>query len=128
MSVVAIVLIALGALVLLLLVGGLIGASRRNRAGADQLQRNLAEADHALEEARAADRGWDRAVLEETARRALEESRPGWRPERLDLILVDDRPGVNEDRAVLEASGEGETVQLVLTRDEGGHWAAQAAG
>ena len=62
-------------------------------------------ADQALEQARAADRGWDRDTMEATARAAIESARPGWRLRRLHLVLVDDRPGIEEDRAHFMAVG-----------------------
>jgi hypothetical protein len=120
MSVLAIVLIVLAALVLVFFVGGSVIARRRaNRPGWEQ---HIRAADHALEQARAADRGWDRELLEAAARRALGERRPGFEPSSLDLVLVDDRPGVEEDRAHLLAAGPGESVRLVLARDASGAW------
>jgi cell division protein FtsL len=127
MSVLAIVLIALGAVLLLLFIGGLTAASRRadEREG-DRVQ-SLAEADRALEEARAADKGWERVLLEEAARKILAEERPDWRYDRLDLVLVDDRPGVAEDRAHFLAAGTDSEVRIVLTRQDGG-WTADIVG
>jgi cbb3-type cytochrome oxidase subunit 3 len=127
MSALAIVLIALGVLVLLVFVGGLAAARRRERAQRGDYARHLAEADQALEEARAADKGWDRAVMEATVQRALEAERPGFTPDRLELVLVDDRPGVSEDRAHFVAAGDGEEVRVVLARGEAG-WAAESVG
>ena len=123
MSAVAIVLIALGVLVLLLVLGGFLGARRHARATAGDLERHLREADRALEEARASDKGWDRAVLEAVARKALEEQRPSHSYERLALVLVDDRPGVTEDRAHMRANGPGGYATVVLTRGDAG-WTA----
>src|SRR3954466_14117478 len=106
MSVLAIVLIVLAVLILLFLAGGLVVARRRaNRPGRDA---HILAADHALEQARAADRGWDRSLIEAAAREALQSSRPGFSPASLDLVLVDDRPGVEQDRAHLVAAGASE--------------------
>ena len=124
MSTVAAILIAFAVVVLLLVIGGYVSARRRQRLHAGDYDRHLAEADRHLELARASDRGWDRAVMEEAARRALAQHRPGFSPERLDLVLVDDQPGVAEDRAHFVAAGDGEQVRLVLTRGQGGHWSA----
>ena len=124
MSALAIVLIALGALLLLLFAGGLYVARRRARAREGDLAISLARADQALEAARAADRGWERVLLEEAARKILAEERPGWRYDRLDLVLVDDRPGVAEDRAQFLATAPDDQVRLVLTRSGGG-WIAK---
>jgi hypothetical protein len=120
MSVLAIVLIVLFALILLFVAGGYVVAKRRaNRPGRED---HIRAADHALEQARAADRGWDRELLEATARRALTEQRPGFEPSSLDLVLVDDRPGVEEDRAHLVAAGPDASVHVVLARDASGSW------
>jgi hypothetical protein len=124
MSVLAIVLIVLGALLLLVFAGGLIAARRRARLHADALAQNIAEADRALEDARAADKGWERVLLEEAARNVLAQERPDWRYDRLDLVLVDDRPGVTEDTAHFLAVAPDDEVRIVLTRQDGG-WAAQ---
>lgn len=124
----AIVLTALAVVVLVLAAGGFVARKRHDRRYAGTYARNLEEADSALEEARAADRGWDREVLEQAARRALGEARPGWDPARLEIVLVDDRPGVAEDRAHLVAVEGEERVRIVLARQAGGHWAAQVVG
>jgi hypothetical protein len=127
MSIVAIVLIALGALIALLFVGGYIARRRRDRELAPDYLRHIEEADNALEQARAADRGWDREVMERTAREALTAAHPATNFERLHLVLVDDRPGVDRDRAHFEAWDGDRPVKVVLTRSDAG-WAADAAG
>jgi hypothetical protein len=124
MSVLAIVLIVVAALVLILLVGGFAAARRRqNRPGWEQ---HIAQADQALEAARALDRGWDRELLHGAARRALNEHHPDFAPASLDLVLVDDRPGVEEDRAHLVAAGPDRSVRLVLARDASGEWGVES--
>jgi hypothetical protein len=127
MSALAIILIVLGILVLLVFVGGLAAARRRERSHAGEYSLHLAEADHALEQARAVDKGWDRTVMEAVVQRALDEQRPGFRAERLELVLVDDRPGVAEDRAHFVAAAGGDEVRIVLARGEAG-WAAESVG
>ena len=124
MSVLAIILIVLAVVFALLFLGGLAGARRRDEQNAPDYARHLAEADHALEQARAADRGWDRQVMEDVARAALARRHPERRFETLDLVLVDDRPGVDQDRAHFEASDGGRQVTVVLGRDDSG-WAAE---
>ena len=126
-SVLATILIVLAVIFALLFVGGLLGARRRDEQNAPVYARNLAEADHALEQARAADRGWDREVMEDVARAALAREHPETNFERLDLVLVDDRPGVDQDRAHFEASDGGRQVTVVLGRNESG-WAAERVG
>jgi hypothetical protein len=123
MSTLAIVLIIIAAVLVLLLVGGFAGAARRNRQ-TPHYERHLAEADRALEQARAADKGWDRALLESAARDALATEKPGWPYSDLALVLVDDRPGTAEDRAHFIASGEEGETRVVLARRDSG-WAVE---
>lgn len=118
MSALAIVVIALALVLAILFVGGLLASRRRDAWREGDRLRRVAEADHALEQARAADKGWDRRRLEEAARQALARARPGWDYERLDLVLVDDRPGVEDDRAHFLATGAGEEARVVLTRHD----------
>jgi hypothetical protein len=124
MSTLGIILIVLGAVVLVLLVGGFIASRRYVAAHEAEIAANIAEADRALEQARAADKGWDRALLEAAARGALQESRPGWAFDNLALVLVDDRPGVEQDRAHFMASGGGDSARVILARTEDG-WALE---
>src|SRR3954463_15623406 len=123
MSVLAIVLIVVGVLMILLFTFGYL-ASRRRLEGQD-FEGDVAAADRALEAARAQDRGWNRQLLDEAARQALGAERPGFDWESLDLVLVDDRPGVEEDRAHLMAVGPGDRVRVVLSREPDGRWVAE---
>lgn len=120
MSVLVIVLIALVVLVALFFIGGLVYSRRRLMD--PSLEPHIRRADQMLEEARANDRGWDRGLLEEAARRTLAEERPGFGVKQMHLVLVDDRPGVEEDRAhMLAVADEGE-ARVVLTRNPEGEW------
>ena len=123
MSVIAIVLIVVGAVLVLLFVGGYVAA--RRRANRPEVAEHIRSADQALEQARATDRGWDRALLEQAARAALEAERPGTSWDAVDLVLVDDRPGVVDDTAHLVATGAGGEARVVLSRREGGEWFAE---
>jgi hypothetical protein len=38
------------------------------------------------------------------------------------LVLVDDRPGVEEDRAHMVAMGDDGQARVILTRDPQGEW------
>jgi hypothetical protein len=125
MSTLTIVLIVLAVIMVAVFVGGLIVANRRSRS--PDYGRHVAAADQALEQARAADRGWDRATLEAAARGALTEHRPDFGYDQLHLVLVDDRPGIEEDRAHFAAvGGDGET-RVVLVRSPDG-WLAEEVG
>ena len=117
MSVLAIVLIVLGVLLLLLFVGGYVANARRRAAERAALHARAREADRHLADAHAQDKGWDREMLEEAARRAYTE-RHGSEPQRLTLVQVVDRPGVDEDEAVFDADGE-----VVTMGRRGGEWA-----
>jgi hypothetical protein len=123
MSTIAIVLIAVGALLLLLFLGGFVAV--RRRANRPEAAAHIRAADQALEQARASDRGWDRALLEQAARAALEEHRPGSSWDTVALVLVDDRPGVVDDTAHLLATGPDGEARVILSRREGGDWFAE---
>ena len=125
MSPVAIVAIVILVLLVLLFAGGLLGARRHAEATSDRLHERISAADQALEAARAADRGWDPLLLEEAARVALERERPDFRYEKLHLVLVDDRPGTDEDRAEMAAIGDEGVVRVGVTR-RGGTWVAES--
>jgi hypothetical protein len=123
-SVLGIVLIVLGALILLFLVGGAIAVVVRGRRQAGAYAEHVAAADSALEQARAADKGWHRDTMEAAAREALAESRPGWSYGDLHLVYVDDRPGVNEDRAHFMAVGADGEARVILARQDD-RWVAE---
>jgi hypothetical protein len=123
-SVLAIVGIVVGVLVLVVLIGGIVAIRRRERLQAGSYSEHVQAADQALEQARAADKGWDRAAMEEVARSAVAEAKPDLSFDVLHLVLVDDRPGVTEDRAHFVAMGGGSEVRVVLARRDGG-WVAE---
>ncbi|MGI8596220.1 MAG: hypothetical protein ACR2LY_02915 [Thermoleophilaceae bacterium] len=120
MTAVVVVLLVVAAVLILFFVGGMIGARRHYATGGADWRRHVSEADRALEEARAADRGWDREHLEAAARIALHSERTEHGYEDLHLVLVDDRPGVEEDRAEMMATGPAGTVLLRLARRSSG--------
>jgi hypothetical protein len=119
----AIVLIAVGAVIVIAFILGLLGARARDRGQASSYEGHVAAADQALEQARAADKGWQREAMEQVARQALEESRPGWEYRRLHLILVDDRPGMGEDRAHFVAVADDGEARVIMSRRADG-WTA----
>ena len=124
MSTLAIVLIVLGVGLLLFFIGGVLAVRARARRQAPTFADHVRAADEALEQARALDKGWHRENMEAAARAAIEESRPGWTYEALQLVLVDDRPGVEEDRAHFVASGPDGEARVVMARD-GDRWVSQ---
>jgi hypothetical protein len=124
-STLAIVLIVLLVVVAIALLLGFLGARARSRRQAGSYAEHVAAADSALEQARASDRGWHREVMEQVARRALENERAGWTYKDLHLVLVDDRRGRDEDRAQFVAVDEsGKEARVILART-GDHWAAE---
>jgi hypothetical protein len=124
MSTLQIILIVVGGLIVLLFIGGLVAVRVRDRRQAAQFEEHVRAADAALEQARALDRGWDRAVMEEAARGALRDERPDFPYDDLHLVLVDDQPGIDEDRAHFVAVGPDGRTRVVLARS-GGHWGAE---
>ena len=120
MTVAVIVLLVLLVLIGLFFIGGLIYSRRRLDDPA--LDEHIRAADAALEAARANDRGWDRVLLEDATRRHLESERPGFAPRDLHLVLVDDRPGVEEDRAHMLAIADDGQHRVILTRGPQGEW------
>jgi hypothetical protein len=104
----------------LFFIGGLVYSRRRLNDPA--LEGHIRRADQMLAEARATDRGWDRGLLEEAARRTLAEERPGFGVSQMYLVLVDDRPGVEEDRAHMLATSDDGEARVVLTRNPEGEW------
>jgi len=113
-----IILIIIGVLLVLFFVGGLIVVRRRGENWAE----HVAEAEKALELAWAADRGWDREVLHRSVREALGSHKPGFEYTQVHLVGVDDRPGVEQDKAKLVAVGEDGEARVVLARDADGGW------
>jgi type II secretory pathway pseudopilin PulG len=120
MSTLAVVIIIVAVVLLLLFVGGFLAA--RRRAARPEVEENIRAADRALEQARAQDRGWDRERMVEVATVAIRERRPGHEWDAIELVLVEDLPGVTEDRAHLVAGGRGSAVRVILARRECGEW------
>jgi hypothetical protein len=117
MAVWVIVLIVVLAVLALLFLGGLAGNARVRAREEDRHAERIAAADHALAQARAEDRGWNRTSLEEAARSAFEAR--GLQVTALELIQVVDRPGTDEDRARFRGrTAEGfEEIELARSGD-----------
>jgi hypothetical protein len=124
LSTLGIILIVIAVLVVLFAIGGALGVVKRSRAQDATFGQHVEAADSALEQARALDKGWHRDTMEEAARAAIAESRPGWAFDDLHLVLVDDRPGVSEDRAHFMAMGPDGDARVILAR-EGDRWVAE---
>jgi hypothetical protein len=125
-STVGLIFLIIAAILVLFFIGGLIAVAVRSRREADTYEEHVRAADQALQQARASDRGWDREVMEGIAQSALTESRPDFPYRDLHLVLVEDRPGMDEDRAHFVAVGpDGEEAMVVLGR-QGGHWVAES--
>jgi hypothetical protein len=116
------IVLVIAALVVLLLVGGYIASRRHTENWAE----HVAEAEGALERAFATDKGWDRELLHGAARDALGSHRPGWEYTDVHLVMVDDRPGVDQDQAQLVAVGEDGEARVVLAREPGGGWRVES--
>ena len=121
----AIVLIAVLAVIALFLVLGFVGTRARDRQQAGSWEEAVRSAGAALAQAAATDRGWHREAMEAAARAALEEHRPGWSYGELHLVVVDDRPGIEEDRAQFVAVGEGGDEATVVLARQGDRWSAE---
>jgi hypothetical protein len=123
MDVWVIVVLIVVAVLVLLFVGGLIANGRLRREREGSLAARIAEADHHLAQARAADRGWEPALLEAAARTAFSARRPGVEPRSLNLVQVVDRPGKDEDRARMAVTYDGGVEEIELART-GDRWDA----
>jgi len=121
-STLGIVLLVLLVLVVVLAGGGYIAMTRRTRVRDAALQRELAQAEDALAQAHALDKGWDRARLEAAARVAAAERFGDTVVGTPQLVQVIDRPGVDADQAVFRVEApDGREHRITLGR-AGGEW------
>jgi len=121
-STLGIVLLVLLVLVVVLAAGGYLAMTRRTRARDAALQRELAQAEDALAQAHALDKGWDRARLEAAARAAAADRFGDGVVGTPQLVQVIDRPGVDADQAVFRVeSTDGREHRITLGR-AGGEW------
>jgi hypothetical protein len=124
-STLAVVVLVVVGVLLLLAVGGAIANARRRRADAPRLEVSLDEVNRALAAAHAEDKGWEPEALNAAARRFFAERRPDARVREQALILVDDRPGTDEDRAVFRFVSDDGVALLTLGRVRG-EWVAES--
>jgi hypothetical protein len=102
------------AVLAILAIGGVIARNAQLKRSRPAFDRSLEQVNRDLAAAAAQDRGWDRATLEDAARRIYASERGGEPPE-LQLVEVRDRPGTDEDQAVFRCGGE----HLTLGRRDG---------
>lgn len=98
----------------LLAAGGVYARSRQLARSRPAFEASLEQVNRDLAAAAAEDRGWDRDILEATARQVWAQERGGEPPE-LTLVEVLDRPGTEEDQAVFRCG----TEYLTLGRRDG---------
>jgi hypothetical protein len=99
---------------LLLAIGGYFARRQQLKRSRPAFDRSLDQVNRDLATAAAQDRGWDRATLEDAARRIYASERGGDPPDLL-LVEVRDRPGTDEDQAVFRCGSE----RLTLGRRDG---------
>jgi hypothetical protein len=115
--------IVVGVLIVLLIVffiGGYIATSRRRDAQEVELRARVEAADAALAQARAQDKGWERATIEAAARAAVAPAEV----RELHLIQVVDNPGTDADEAVLRVVGADGSERTVTLGRRDGAWVA----
>jgi hypothetical protein len=110
-----IVVIVVVLLVLLLGIGGYVASGRRQRADRAARERELEVANEALALARASDKGWERALLDEACRAAFAD-RSAAEIRELQLVQVVDKPGTEEDQAVFRVVTDHGSEYLHLDR------------
>jgi hypothetical protein len=111
-------------LVIVLSIGGYIATSRRLRAQRERLVAAVEEADERLAQARATDRGWDRAVIEAVAREAFAARHGGKAPADLHLVQVIDNPGTEADQAIFRAVVDMARDETITLGRRDGAWVA----
>jgi hypothetical protein len=115
-----IVIIVVAVLIVVFLIGGIVAVGRRSRATEGRLLSDLASANEQLAQARAVDRGWDRDTIDAASRAAHLATRPDAAISAVHLVQVVDRPGTDDDEAVVhihDDSGE-HTLRLGRRGDE----------
>jgi biopolymer transport protein ExbB/TolQ len=103
------------AVLALLAIGGAIARARQLSRSRPAFEASLEQVNRDLAAAAAQDRGWDRATLEDAARRIYAAER-GAAPGSLVLVEVVDRPGTDADKAVFRVD---DRELLTLGRRDG---------
>ena len=107
-------------LAVILFVGGLVITGRRRDAQAGGLRARIEAADAALADARAQDKGWERATIEAAAKAAVAPREVS----ELQLLQVIDKPGTDADQAVFRVVGADGTESTVTLGRRDGAWVA----
>jgi hypothetical protein len=119
-TVVGIVVAVIIVLLIVLFIGGYVVLGRRRAATDAELRARIEAADAELAQARAQDRGWERATIEAAARAAVAPREVA----QLHLVQVVDRPGTDADQAVFRVVGaDGRESTVTLGRRDGA-WVA----
>lgn len=118
-----IVLLVIAGLVLLLGGGGYVAMGGRTRARDAELLDQLRQVDRELAQARATDKGWERATLEAAARAVAQERFAVTEVTALHLVRVIDKPGTDADQAVFRVQTADGEHTITLGRS-GGVWGA----
>lgn len=121
MSTLGIVVLVLLAVIVALAVGGAIARRRQLERTEGRFEAHLSKVNRDLAVAHAEDRGWEASGLEQAARRAWAQERPGAEPAALSLLQVIDRPGTDDDKAVFRLEAAGREHRLTLGR-RAGEW------
>src|SRR3954451_15119399 len=103
---------------LVLMVGSAIAARQRLARTRPAFDARLEKVNRDLAAAQAEDRGWHPERLEQAARAAWAEQRPGEEPEAVTLYEVLDRPGKAEDKAIFRFRAGGREHLLTLGRSD----------
>jgi len=120
-----IVIIVVAVLIVVFLVGGIVAVGRRSRATEGRLLADVAAANEHLAQARAVDRGWDRDTIDAAARAAHLAAHPDAKIRAIHLVQVVDRPGTDDDEAVLHIDDDAGEHTLRLGR-RGDEWYARS--
>lgn len=94
-----VVIVIVIAVLALLALGGAVARARQLERSRPAFEASLEQVNRDLAAAAAQDRGWDRATLEDAARRIYAAQR-GSEPTELVLVEVLDRPGTDADQAI----------------------------
>jgi hypothetical protein len=121
-----IVIVVLVALTVLLAIGGYFVVQRRARENEGEFSAGLDEANRRLAAAHAQDKGWDPNVLREAARNLFEEQHPGLPIRDMQLVAVEDLPGIEEDRAVFRFETEDDRVHYLTVGRTPDGWALES--